>query len=98
MYINGKGLSHTYPVIPKVPGIQLVLEATCYSLLIRIKLKLIREILLVFPSCGILSQKWHINKMKKTKWSFLLSLFLIPDSIIVSLLQAAESRLGSIDT
>jgi len=57
MYINGKGLSQADSLIPHVPGIQLGLEATCYSLFIRVKLKLIREILLVFPSCGILSQK-----------------------------------------
>ena len=50
VWINGRCLAQLEPVLPIVTRILLGMEATGYSLLIRIKLCLIRETVMIFPS------------------------------------------------
>jgi hypothetical protein len=49
MWINGRALTQMEYVIPHVPGVPLGIERTGFSLLIRMKLCLIKEIVLEFP-------------------------------------------------
>lgn len=49
MWKNGKGLIQMEPVLPRA-GLQLGLEGTGFAILIRIKLRFMKEIVLVLPS------------------------------------------------
>jgi len=44
MHINGMCLSQVEPAVPNLPAIQLGIAATDFPLIIRVKLRLIKEI------------------------------------------------------
>ena len=49
MYINGMGLSQVKPVVPNLPNVLIGIAATGFPLIIHVKLRLIKEIIFVYP-------------------------------------------------